>query len=89
MSAAFLAATAGISPPTIEQSAAYLDNWCKALKGDKRLVVKAAGTAQKSADWILGTSFDEAATSTSSPQAETPKAQAEISPPERSQLRLF
>lgn len=54
MSAAFLAATSGISPPTIAQSAAYLDGWRKTLKGDKRLVVLAAGAAQRSADWILG-----------------------------------
>jgi len=36
------------SPPTIEQSAAYIENWTKILKGDKRLVVTAAGAAQKS-----------------------------------------
>ena len=59
MSAAFLAAAAGISPPTIEQSAAYLDNWCRRLKGDKRLVILAASSAQKAADWILGTNLHE------------------------------
>ena len=53
LSAAFLCATAGISPPVIEQSAAYLDGWIKVLKGDHRLVVAAAGAAQKSADRIL------------------------------------
>ncbi|MEZ6061098.1 MAG: zincin-like metallopeptidase domain-containing protein [Planctomycetaceae bacterium] len=61
ISAAFLCAAAGISPPTIEQSAAYINNWIGVLKGDKRLVVSAAGAAQKSADRILGTTFDEAA----------------------------
>lgn len=54
MSAAFLAAACGISPPTIAQSAAYIDNWRTVLKGDKKLVITAAGAAQKSADWILG-----------------------------------
>lgn len=54
MSAAFLAASSGISPPTIEQSTAYIDNWKKVLKGDKRLVVLAAGAGQRSADWVLG-----------------------------------
>ncbi|QDU80744.1 DNA primase TraC [Polystyrenella longa] len=54
MGAAFLNATAGISVPTIEQSAAYIDNWKKNIKGDKRLVVSAAGAAQRGVDWILG-----------------------------------
>ncbi|APZ95870.1 ArdC family protein [Fuerstiella marisgermanici] len=61
MSAAFLAATAGISEPTVEHSAAYIDNWRKKLKGDKRLVITAAGAAQKATDWILGTTFEDAA----------------------------
>lgn len=51
---AMLSAMAGISPPTIEQAAAYIDHWRKALHGDKRLVVNAAGAGQKAADWILG-----------------------------------
>ena len=58
MGAAFLAAAAGISPPTIEQSAAYIAGWQRTLKGDKRLVVSAAGAAQKAADWILGEQFN-------------------------------
>jgi len=54
MGAAFLAAAAGISPPTIEQSAAYIESWRKQLKADKKLVVQAAGAGQRAADWILG-----------------------------------
>lgn len=54
MGAAFLAAASGISPPTIEQSAAYIESWMKKLKGDKKLVVQAAGAGQKAADWIIG-----------------------------------
>ena len=61
MSAAFLCAASGISPSTIEQSAAYLQGWINTLKGDKRLVINAAGAAQKSAEWILGDSFNDAA----------------------------
>lgn len=61
ISAAYLCATCGVSPPTIEQSAAYLQGWIKVLKGDKRLVVSAAGAAQKSADFILGETFARAA----------------------------
>lgn len=56
MGAAFLAAASGISPPTIEQSAAYIESWRKKLKGDKKLVVQAAGAGQKAADWILNSS---------------------------------
>jgi len=59
MGAAFLNASAGISVPTIEQSASYIEHWQKALRGDKRLVVSAAGAAQKAADWILGTAWPE------------------------------
>jgi antirestriction protein ArdC len=54
MGAAFLAAVSGISPPTIEQSAAYIESWRKKLKGDKKLVVQAAGAGQKAVDWVLG-----------------------------------
>lgn len=57
LSASFLCAASGISPPTIEQSAAYMQGWINVLKGDKRLVVSASGAAQKSADLILGESF--------------------------------
>ena len=52
MGAAFLAAAAGISPTTIDQSASYIDGWRKKLKSDKKLVVSAAGAGQRAADWI-------------------------------------
>jgi antirestriction protein ArdC len=58
MGSAFLCAAAGISPPTIEQSAAYLDGWRKKLKDDKKLVVQAAGQGQRAVDHILGVTFD-------------------------------
>jgi len=54
MGAAFLAAVAGISPPTIEQSAAYIDGWRSVLRADKKIVIQAAGQGQKAADWIRG-----------------------------------
>ena len=53
MGAAFLAAVSGISPQTIEQSASYIDGWRRSIGSDKKLVVTAAGAAQKAADWIL------------------------------------
>lgn len=58
MGSAFLCASAGISPPTIEQSAAYIDGWRKKLKDDKKLVVQAAGHGQRAADHILGVNFE-------------------------------
>jgi len=53
MTAAFLCGQAGIDS-TVENSAAYLASWVKALKGDSRLIVSAGAGAQKAADWILG-----------------------------------
>lgn len=54
MGAAFLAAEASISLETIEQSAAYIEAWHKRLSSDQKLVVHAAGAAQKAADWVHG-----------------------------------
>jgi antirestriction protein ArdC len=54
MSAAFLCSYAGIQPTVIENQAAYLSGWLKQLKADKKLVIAAAGQAQKAADWIRG-----------------------------------
>lgn len=91
MSAAFLSATAGISPPTIEQSAAYIDNWRRVLKSDKRVVVTAAGLAQKSADLILGEQFHNAACADAEDAAPNSIA-VPIPPPNPSstgQLHLF
>jgi len=54
MGAAFLCGLTGIENRTINNSAAYLHNWLKALKDDSRLVLVAAGQAHKAADLILG-----------------------------------
>ncbi len=54
MSAAFLCGHAGITPTVIGNQAAYLGGWLKQLKSDKKLIVSAAGQAQRSADWIRG-----------------------------------
>jgi antirestriction protein ArdC len=53
MTAAFLCAECGIER-TIDNSAAYIQSWLNALENDKRLVVTAAGAAQKAANFILG-----------------------------------
>jgi antirestriction protein ArdC len=53
--AAFLCAKIGISnEDSEEQSASYLDNWSRAIKKDKMLIIKAAGLAQKASDFIIG-----------------------------------
>ncbi|MHA7584557.1 ArdC family protein [Paenibacillus vandeheii] len=59
--AAMLCGVAGIDNSTIENSAAYVGSWLRKLKDDKKLVVQAAGQAQKAADHILGVTFQEAA----------------------------
>jgi len=53
MGAAFLCAEHGIDS-TLENSAAYLQGWIKALKGDSSLAISAAGAASKAANFILG-----------------------------------
>jgi antirestriction protein ArdC len=60
MGAAFLCGQAGIAESTVENSAAYVQNWLQALQNDHKLIVQAAAQAQKAADFILGTKFEEA-----------------------------
>jgi antirestriction protein ArdC len=55
MGAAFLCGVTGIENKTIDNSGAYLQSWLEALKADSRLVLVAAGRAQKAVDYILGT----------------------------------
>lgn len=52
MGAAFLCGHAGIER-TIENSAAYIQGWLKALKNDKKLLVMAAAQGQRASDYIL------------------------------------
>lgn len=56
MCAAFCMGLAGSDEPIIENTAAYVDNWRKAISDDPRLVVNAAQRAQKAADLIAGVS---------------------------------
>lgn len=51
---AFLAAHAGISPATLENSAAYIASWAKKLRSEPRWIIEAASQASKAADLILG-----------------------------------
>jgi antirestriction protein ArdC len=52
MGAAFLCGLAGIENKTINNSVSYLRSWLSALKDDCRLVLIAAGQAQKAVDCI-------------------------------------
>ncbi len=53
MAAVFLCSEAGILPATIENSAAYLQSWAAKFKENRKMVVCAAASAQKAADFIL------------------------------------
>ena len=57
--ASMLCGVAGIENNTIENSASYIKSWLGRLKEDQTLLVKAAGQAQKAADYILGTKFED------------------------------
>ena len=57
MGAAFLCGQAGIAESTLENSAAYLQNWLEQLQDDRKFIVQAAAQAQRAADFILGTKF--------------------------------
>lgn len=56
---AFLCAEAGIDPLEIENQAAYLRSWRETIKADPRLVLIAAGQAQRAADYVLGRAASE------------------------------
>ena len=53
MGAAFLAAEAGFRAVTFDNAAAYVASWLRVLRDDPKLVVIAAGQAQRAADFIL------------------------------------
>jgi antirestriction protein ArdC len=58
MTAAFLCAITGIQQTTITNSVAYIQNWLKALRNDKTLVIKAAAQAQRASDYILNVTYE-------------------------------
>src|SRR4029077_5125270 len=53
MGAAYLGGQAGIEP-NVPHHAAYIASWLKALQNDRKMLVVAAGAAQKAANYILG-----------------------------------
>ena len=55
LGAGFLVHHVGLeTPASFRNSAAYLRGWLKALHDDKRLIVRAAGQAEKAVRYILG-----------------------------------
>ncbi|HCW49973.1 MAG TPA: antirestriction protein [Brevundimonas sp.] len=54
LGAAFLCADLAISPEPREEHAAYIGNWLKVLKEDKRAIFSAAAHAQRAADYLHG-----------------------------------
>ena len=54
LGAAFLCADLQITPTVRKDHAAYIGNWLKVLKNDKRAIFTAASYAQKAADYLLG-----------------------------------
>lgn len=59
MGAAMLCGIAHIDNSTIDNSASYIASWLRKLKDDHKLVIQAAGQAQKAVDHILGQTFAE------------------------------
>lgn len=54
LGSAFLCAVLGITPEPREDHAAYLANWLKVLKEDKRAIFSAAAHAQRAVDFLDG-----------------------------------
>ncbi|WP_332702630.1 ArdC family protein [Devosia sp.] len=54
LGAAFLCADLEITPTVRKDHAAYIGNWLKVLKGDRRAIFTAASYAQKAADYLHG-----------------------------------
>jgi antirestriction protein ArdC len=55
--AAYLCAEAEISNEVIDNQAAYIGSWLKRIKDDNKLLIQAAGRAQKAADYIRNRSY--------------------------------
>lgn len=62
MTAAFLCGSIGIEQKTINNSAAYLQGWMEKIKDDPRLIIHAAGAAEKAAEFISPQVEEEAPT---------------------------
>jgi antirestriction protein ArdC len=54
MGASYLCAHCGIENVTIDNSAAYIENWLSVLKNDRKFFLQACSYAQYASDYILG-----------------------------------
>ncbi len=63
----YLKSHVGIPIEELANSAAYVANWLQVLKGDKRFIVIASSKAQHAVEYVLGTSGQQDATSTTLP----------------------
>lgn len=59
MTASFLSAECGILDKVQDNSTAYVQHWVAKLNNEPRMIIEAAGLAQKATDYILGTTFDK------------------------------
>ena len=60
LGAAFLSVTCGLDNSSrLDDASAYLAGWLKALRDDQKLLLHAAGAAQRAADFILGKEREE------------------------------
>lgn len=57
LGASMLCTIAGIDNSTLPNSASYIGSWLRALKNDPKLIVQAAGQAQKAADYMQGITY--------------------------------
>jgi antirestriction protein ArdC len=64
MGSAMLCGVAGIEQSALANSAAYLKTWIARLKSDSKLVISAASSTQKAADYIQGESPKDSPAST-------------------------
>ncbi len=76
LGAAFLCAQSGISEPVIKNQAAYIKGWLKALKNDPRMLIQAAGAAQRACNYVMGLS--EMAEGTGTEAAATEQADVTV-----------
>lgn len=56
LGAAFLGAHLGLPPGHIDDHSAYIGDWIRALRDDRRAFLEAAGKAQAAVDWLLAKS---------------------------------
>jgi antirestriction protein ArdC len=57
LGASFLTAMTGVGEKVFDNQNAYIKNWLKELRNDKRLILSAASKAQKAVDYIVNRTF--------------------------------